>query len=55
LVPEKGGTLLSLAHSGLTPEEQKKHSIGWPHFIERLAVLAQGKSPGRDPWADMIP
>jgi uncharacterized protein YndB with AHSA1/START domain len=52
LEPKEGGTLLSLAHSGLTTEEQKKHAIGWPHFIERLTSLAQGLKPGRDPWAD---
>jgi uncharacterized protein YndB with AHSA1/START domain len=55
LAPEMGGTLLSLAHSNLEPAEQGKHAIGWPHFIERLVMLAQGMNPGRDPWADMKP
>lgn len=53
LASERDGTLLSLAHSGLTPEEQDKHAIGWPHFIERLVMRAQGLNPGRDPWANM--
>ncbi len=52
LRPEKGGTLLSLEHSGLVPEEAKKHAIGWPHFLARLVSLANGKNPGRDPWAE---
>lgn len=55
LASENGGTLLSLAHLGLTPQEQDKHAIGWPHFIERLVILAQGTNPGHDPWADMKP
>jgi uncharacterized protein YndB with AHSA1/START domain len=53
--PENGGTLLSLMHTGLSAEEKEKHAIGWPHFIERLVMLAQGMNPGRDPWADMKP
>ena len=50
LVPYAGGTRVTLEHSGLTPGEAKKHSIGWPHFIERLAVAAHGTDPGPDPW-----
>jgi uncharacterized protein YndB with AHSA1/START domain len=46
---------LRLAHSGLTPEEATKHAIGWPHFLERLAVAARGDDPGVDPWKDEPP
>jgi uncharacterized protein YndB with AHSA1/START domain len=45
-----GGTRVTLEHSGLAPAEAKKHAIGWPHFIERLAVAARGGEPGPDPW-----
>src|SRR5438067_2331677 len=31
-----GGTRVELEHSGLRPEEAKKHAVGWPYFIERL-------------------
>jgi uncharacterized protein YndB with AHSA1/START domain len=45
-----GGTRVTLEHSGLTPGEAKKHAVGWPHFIERLAIAATGDDPGPDPW-----
>jgi uncharacterized protein YndB with AHSA1/START domain len=50
LAPHEGGTRVTLEHSGLTSGEAKKHAIGWPHFIERLAVAATGADPGPDPW-----
>ena len=43
-------TRVELEHSGLVPVEAAKHSIGWPHFIERLAMAAAGGDPGADPW-----
>jgi uncharacterized protein YndB with AHSA1/START domain len=48
-------TLVELEHSGLVPAEATKHAIGWPHFIERLRVLASGGDPGPDPWATAPP
>jgi uncharacterized protein YndB with AHSA1/START domain len=48
-------TLLELEHSGLVAEEAKKHAMGWPHFLERLSVLARGEDPGADPWATSLP
>lgn len=50
LVPYAGGTRVTLEHSGLTQGEAKKHAMGWPHFIERLALAANGTDPGPDPW-----
>jgi uncharacterized protein YndB with AHSA1/START domain len=55
LAAERGGTLLTLTHDGLPEPEAKKHAIGWPHFLGRLAVLASGGDPGRDPFADNPP
>jgi Activator of Hsp90 ATPase homolog 1-like protein len=49
--PKGTGTLLHLRHSGLVAEEAQKHAIGWPHFLDRLALMARGEDPGRDPWA----
>jgi uncharacterized protein YndB with AHSA1/START domain len=43
-------THVQLEHSGLVPAEATKHAVGWPHFIERLAVAARGQDPGPDPW-----
>ena len=49
------GTRVTVAHSGLAPAEAKKHAIGWPHFIERLAVAASGVDPGPDLWKTAPP
>ena len=48
-------TRVVLEHSGLAPAEAAKHAIGWPHFIERLAVAAAGGDPGPDPWKSAPP
>jgi hypothetical protein len=55
LAPREGGTRVLLEHSGLAPSEAKKHAIGWPHFIERLAIAARGEDPGPDPWKPAAP
>jgi uncharacterized protein YndB with AHSA1/START domain len=55
LAPHPGGTRVRLEHSGLIPGEAKKHAIGWPHFIARLAVAASGGDPGADPWRTAPP
>jgi uncharacterized protein YndB with AHSA1/START domain len=48
-------TLVELEHHGLVDSEARKHAVGWPHFLERLAVLAAGSDPGTDPWAIEAP
>ena len=55
LIAEPGGTMLTLTHDGLPAAEARKHAVGWPHFLGRLAVLAGGGDPGRDPFADNPP
>jgi len=55
LAPHDGGTRVTLEHGGLTPAEAKKHAIGWPHFIERLAIAARSLDPGPDPWSTAPP
>ena len=51
LIPDGGGTLVRLRHSGLpTPELQASHAAGWDHFLERLDAAASGRDPGPDPW-----
>jgi uncharacterized protein YndB with AHSA1/START domain len=52
LTAHANGTRLELEHSGLTASEAKKHAIGWPHFLDRLNILASGGDPGPDPWAN---
>ena len=50
LEPSGSGTLLTLKHSGLVPEEAEKHAFGWPHFLSRLATVSIGQDPGPYPW-----
>jgi uncharacterized protein YndB with AHSA1/START domain len=50
LEAKEGHTRLHLEHTGLLPAEAKKHAVGWPHFLERLAVAGRGADPGPDPW-----
>ncbi|MGE3844462.1 MAG: SRPBCC domain-containing protein [Vicinamibacterales bacterium] len=51
LTPDGDGTILRLRHSGLTGEAIMQHTVGWDHFLPRLAEAASGGNPGPDPWA----
>jgi uncharacterized protein YndB with AHSA1/START domain len=55
LAAQDAGTRLTLEHSGLVPPEATKHAMGWPHFVERLAIAARGDDPGPDPWKTTPP
>jgi uncharacterized protein YndB with AHSA1/START domain len=48
-------TRVQLEHTGLLPTEAAKHAVGWPHFLDRLEVLAGGGEPGPDPWKTSPP
>ena len=50
LIEQDGGTLLRMTHSGLPNARQHaRHTEGWTHYIGRLATVAAGRDPGRDP------
>lgn len=51
LTPTRNGTHLRLSHSGLVPEEAEKHAMGWPHFLGRMRICAEGREPGVDPFS----
>jgi len=55
LTARGAGTLVELEHRGLVAREASKHAKGWPHFLERLAVLCGGRDPGADAWATKPP
>jgi uncharacterized protein YndB with AHSA1/START domain len=55
LTPRDGGTLVEIVHRGLPAPEAEAHARGWPHFLDRLAIAATGRRPGRDPWATAPP
>jgi uncharacterized protein YndB with AHSA1/START domain len=52
LVPDAGGTIVRLRHSGLAGGSADRHSEGWDHYLSRLAVAARGGDPGADPWIE---
>lgn len=53
LVADGDGTQLRLIHSDLPgAESAERHSRGWSHYTERLAIVATGGDPGADPWQD---
>ncbi len=52
LIEVDSSTLLRLTHQDLPGiGSAGSHSRGWAHYLERLAKLASGHSPGTDPWA----
>ena len=52
LVEDGDGTIVRLRHSGLTAEQAASHKEGWDHFLPRLLKVAEGRDPGKDPWAE---
>ena len=49
LTPEGSGTRLRLTHRVPVPELEEETRGGWFHYIDRLAVRAEGGDPGPDP------
>lgn len=50
LVPDGDGTLLRLVHTGLPSQARVPHGEGWNHYLDRLALRAEGGDPGPDQW-----
>jgi uncharacterized protein YndB with AHSA1/START domain len=48
LVPEGDKTRVRLVHSGLPEDAVGDHTVGWDHYLGRLAVRAAGGDPGPD-------
>jgi uncharacterized protein YndB with AHSA1/START domain len=49
LTPTGDGTTLRFRHSGLpSAEAAEAHTVGWDHYLGRLAVAARGDDPGED-------
>jgi predicted dithiol-disulfide oxidoreductase (DUF899 family)/uncharacterized protein YndB with AHSA1/START domain len=50
LTPDAAGTSVRLVHRGITTAEMREqHSLGWNHYMARLAVVGAGGDPGPDP------
>lgn len=45
------GSLVTLTHSDLPPDEVENHTLGWSHYLPRLATVAEGRDiePDRGP------
>jgi uncharacterized protein YndB with AHSA1/START domain len=53
LTPDGEGTLLRFRHFDLpSGEAAASHGRGWDHYLDRLATVAAGGDPGRDPWIE---
>jgi uncharacterized protein YndB with AHSA1/START domain len=50
LVPDGDGTLLRFVHELATVESATSHTVGWDHYLGRLAIAAGGGDAGVDPW-----
>jgi len=48
LEPDGRGTLLRLTHHDLPADEIPIHTVGWDHYLPRLAIVAGGGDPGLD-------
>ncbi len=48
--PDGAGTVLRLTHGGLPAKTDKEqHTLGWRHYLGRLATVGAGGDPGPDP------
>ena len=49
LRPDGDGTVVTLTHDSLPPDEREIHEAGWMLYLDRLVVVAEGGDPGPDP------
>lgn len=45
-------TEVRLVHRNVPDALRDQHSMGWTHYLDRLALAASGGRPGPDPFAD---
>lgn len=48
--PVLDGTRVTVQHTGLTPQQQERHAVGWDHYVDRLARAATDGDAGPDEW-----
>jgi uncharacterized protein YndB with AHSA1/START domain len=53
LVPDGEATIVRLTHRVPT-ELDAFHTIGWEHYLGRLATVAAGEDPGPDPLLELL-
>jgi uncharacterized protein YndB with AHSA1/START domain len=45
----ENGSLVTLTHRDLPPDETAIHTVGWNHYLPRLATVAEGGEVEPDP------
>jgi uncharacterized protein YndB with AHSA1/START domain len=45
-------TRVLVRHANIPEEHRLPMGVGWQHYLTRLAIVAMGRDPGRDPWID---
>lgn len=48
IAEDGSGSLVTLSHRGLPAEEIEVHTMGWQHYVPRLAAAAEGQPLGPD-------
>lgn len=55
LAAKDDGTKLTFVHRDLPTEASRdSHAFGWDNYLGRLATVAEGGDPGRDPFLDTM-
>jgi uncharacterized protein YndB with AHSA1/START domain len=49
IVADAGGSLVTLRHHDLPADEIEMHTVGWGHYLPRLAAVSEGRDLGPDP------
>ncbi|MEK7214102.1 MAG: SRPBCC family protein [Chloroflexota bacterium] len=45
-------TRVKIRQTGVAAPERLNTAYGWQHYLTRLGLVASGRDPGPDPWAD---
>jgi uncharacterized protein (TIGR03086 family) len=48
--PTDDGTIVRLVHDGLNEEQEKGHTEGWNHYLDRLVLAGTDGDAGPDVW-----
>lgn len=49
IIGQGGGSLVTLTHRDLPADEVDTHTLGWDHYLPRLATVAEGGAVAPDP------
>lgn len=55
LLPNGDVTVVRIRHHGINKAEQLNTAYGWQHYLTRMGLVAAGRDPGPDSWAEPPP